>query len=190
MKALILTWEKFQDHETVYPYYALKQHGFEVTLAANKRNERVFGSLGVHLVSDIHVDDLSFGQYTSMDGNFYRINDYDLLVIPGGVKCLEKLRLEKNAVHFVREWFEDDKPTMSICNGAQLLITADVLRGRKCSGYYSIEPDIRNAGAKYSRDPVVVDGNLVSCPHYDFMGEWMNEGLKMYENSKQKTVGL
>lgn len=183
-KALILTWEKFQDHETVYPYYALKQHGFEVTLAANKRNERVFGSLGVHLVSDVHVDDLY-----SHTLNEYFVNKFDLLVIPGGVKCLEKLRLEKNAVGFVKEWFKLDKPTLCICNGAQLLITADVLRGRKCSGYYSIEPDIRNAGAEYSRDPVVVDGNLVSCPHYDFMGEWMNEGLKMYENSKQKTVG-
>jgi putative intracellular protease/amidase len=57
-KALILTWEKFQDHETVYPFYALQQYGFNVTIAANKRNERIFGSLGVHMLSNIHVDDL------------------------------------------------------------------------------------------------------------------------------------
>jgi protease I len=173
MKALILTWEKFQDHETVFPYYALQQAGYAVTLAANKRNERVFGSLGAHLVSDIHVDDLL------LPNRVHRTEDFDLLVIPGGVKALEKLRLEKNAVGFVRAWFEKNKPTMSICNGAQLLITANVLRGRTCSGYYSIEPDIQNAGATYSRSPVVIDGNLVSCPHYDFMGEWMREGLNM-----------
>ena len=186
MRALILTWEKFQDHETVFPYYALKQAGFKVTLAANKRNERIFGSLGVHLVSDIHVDDLFNPLPPKKD---YKVDDFDLLVIPGGVKALEKLRLETHAVRFVRTWFKEDKPTMSICNGAQLLITADVLRGRTCSGYYSIEPDIENSGATYSRDHVVVHGNLVSCPHYDFMGEWMREGLKVYENWKQKTLG-
>ena len=168
-KALILTWEKFQDHETVYPYYALQEHGYNVTIAANKRNERVFGSLGVHMVSNIHVDDLV------VNGE-YRINDFDLLVIPGGVKCLEKLRLEVNAVEFVRKWFDNNKPVMCICNGAQLLITDNVLRGRKCSGYYSIEPDIRNAGAEYSRG-VVVDNNLVSCAHYDDMGEWMRTAM-------------
>lgn len=169
MRALILTWEKFQDHETIYPYYALKQADFEVIIAANKRGEKIFGSLGVHMISDIHVDDL-MGQDSL---------EYDLLLIPGGVKALEKLRLENSAVEFVRRWFAEDKPCMSICNGAQLLITADVLKGRHCSGYYSIEPDIKNAGASYSRG-VVVDGNLVSCAHYDDMGEWMREGLKHY----------
>lgn len=168
--ALILTWEKFQDHETVYPYYSLKEHGFNVTIAANKRKERIFGSLGVHMFSDIHVDDLYLPNLTYDTGSF------DLLVIPGGVKCLEKLRLEKHAVGFVQRWFNQQKPTMCVCNGAQLLITADVLRGRKCSGYYSIEPDIKNAGAEYSRN-VTVDGNLVSCAHYDDMGEWMETGM-------------
>lgn len=57
------------------------------------------------------------------------------------------------------------------------------MKGRKLSGYYSIEPDINNAGAEYSRDNVVIDGNLVSCPHYDFMGEWMREGFKVYNES-------
>lgn len=176
MRALILTWEKFQDHETVFPYYALQQAGYDVTIAANKRSERIFGSLGVHLVSNIHVDDLRD-----------KVDDFDLLVIPGGVKALEKLRLEKNAVEFVRAWFDHNRPTMSICNGAQLLITADVLRGRTCSGYYSIEPDIKNAGANYSRKPVVIDGNLVSCPHYDFMGAWMKAGLEMAEQYRMKS---
>jgi protease I len=179
MRALILTWEKFQDHETVFPYYALQQYGAEVTLASNVREGRVFGSLGVHLPSDIHVNDLWESSYFGNRGG-YVVDEFDLLVIPGGVKCLEKLRLENHAVGFVQAWFSENKPTLCICNGAQLLITADVLRGRHCSGYYSIEPDIKNAGAKYSRG-VVVDDNLVSCAHYDDMGEWMREGLKMYE---------
>jgi protease I len=181
-KALILTWEKFQDHETVYPYYSLQEHGFDVTLASNKRNERIFGSLGVHMFSNIHVDDLVKSNETKNAWNpeaEYFIDEFDLLLIPGGVKCLEKLRLENNAVGFVREWFNMNKPTMCICNGAQLLITANVLTGRKCSGYYSIEPDIKNAGAEYSRK-VTVDGNLVSCAHYDDMGEWMRTAMKVF----------
>ena len=168
-KALVLTWEKFQDHEVIYPYYALKQEGFEVTVAASAIG-RVFGILGAHITCDLLVDDLCPNS----------IDDYDLLVVPGGVKALEKLRLEENAVNFTKNWINAGKTTFCICNGAQLLITADVVKGRKLSGYYSIEPDINNAGAEYSRDNVVIDGNLVSCPHYDFMGEWMREGFKIY----------
>ena len=109
------------------------------------------------------------------------ILEYDLLVVPGGVKALEKLRLEKGVVEFVREWNSLDKTIFSLCNGAQLLITADVIRGKTVSGYYAIEADINNAGATYHRGPVVVDSNIVSSPHYDFMGEWMRTGYEVLE---------
>ena len=109
--------------------------------------------------------------------------DYDLLVVPGGVKALEKLRLEKGIVEFVCEWNALDKTIFSLCNGAQLLITADVIKGKTVSGYYAIEADINNAGATYHRGPVVVDKNIVSSPHYDFMGEWMRVG---YQTFKQR----
>lgn len=189
-KALILTWDRFQDHEVIYPYYSLKEHGFEVTVAATEVGARIYGDLGAHIVSDIHVDMLEYTVPTNSGGSPTsrgRIEDYDLLVIPGGVKALEKLRLNKMAVRFVQDWFAADKITFCVCNGAQLLITADVLKGRKCSGYYSIEPDIKNAGAEYSRN-VTVDGNLVSCAHYNDMGEWMKKGYEVYE-SKVKAVG-
>ena len=65
-----------------------------------------------------------------------------------------------------------------------ILITADILNGRRISGYYSIEPDIKNAGATYDRGPVVVDGNIISCPHYDFMGDWMRTAYQVHENRK------
>jgi protease I len=170
-KALILTWEKFQDHEVIYPFYALQEHGYGVEVCANATKERIWGILGSHIVSDYTTNELSVDLVSS----------YDLLCIPGGVKALEKLRLEPNAVEFVKAWFGADKPTMCICNGGQLLITADVLRGRKCSGYYSIEPDIRNAGAEYDRG-VVVDGNLISCAHYDDMGEWMRKSMEQFND--------
>ena len=175
-KAIILTWEKFQDHEVIYPYYALKEHGFEVTLAGGPNLGRIFGILGAHIVCDLLIDDL--------DPN--SIGDYDLLVVPGGVKALEKLRLESNAVEFTRNWVNANKTTFVICNGGQLLITADVLKDRILSGYYSIEPDINNAGATYDRSPVVVDGNLISCPHYDFLGEWLNRGFREFNTFEGK----
>ena len=181
-KAIVLTWEKFQDHEVIYPYHALKEHGFEVTLAGGPNLGRIFGILGAHMVCDLLIEDLDPDS----------IDDYDLLVIPGGVKALERLRLESNAVKFARNWVNADKMTFVICNGGQLLITADVLRDRTLSGYYSIEPDIVNAGATYDRSPVVVDRNLISCPHYDFMGEWLNTAFQEFDRSyegKTQAVG-
>lgn len=174
-KALILTWEKFQDHEVIYPYYALQEHGFEVTVAAGPSLGRIFGILGAHVGCDMLVEDL----------DVTLVDDYDLLVIPGGVKALEKLRLEEKAVEFTSKWMSHNKMTLVICNGPQLLITAECLNGRECAGYYAIEQDIKNAGAVYNRY-VCVDRNLISCSHYDFMGEWIRvgmEGFASYESN-------
>ena len=173
-KAIILTYTGFQDHEVVYPYHSLKENNFEVTVVANKLG-RFYGILGCHMVCDTLVED-----FNNPD-NRKKYLEYDLLVIPGGVKALEKLRLEEGIVEFVREWNSLDKTIFSLCNGAQLLITADVIRGKTISGYYAIEADINNAGATYHRGPVVVDSNIVSSPHYDFMGEWMRTGYEFLE---------
>jgi len=179
-RALILTWEKFQDHEVIFPYYALKQAGLEVQVAGSASNgKRMFGILGAHIPSHIQADYVN----SQMDDR------YDLLVIPGGVKALEKLRLVSPAVDFCERWIKADKPTLVICNGTQLLITAKVLEGRTISGYYAIEQDIINAGATYDHGPVTVDKNIVSCPHYDFMGEWMAEGLRVFNEMHEKAVG-
>lgn len=173
-KALIITHAGFQDHEVIYPYHSLKENNFEVTVVANQLG-RFYGILGCHMVCDILT-----AEFNDSD-NRAKFLDYDLLVIPGGVKALEKLRLEEGVVEFVRQWNALDKTIFSLCNGAQLLITADVIRGKTVSGYYAIEADINNAGATYHRGPVVVDSNIVSSPHYDFMGEWMRTGYEFLE---------
>jgi|TARA_R110000796_G_scaffold137919_4_gene253988 protease I len=173
-KALIITWEKFQDHEVIYPYHSLKENNFEVTIVANRLG-RFHGILGCHMIGDVLTTDFDDPE------NRAKYLEYDLLIIPGGVKALEKLRLEEGIVEFVREWNGLDKTIFSLCNGAQLLITADVIKGKTVSGYYAIEADINNAGASYHRGPVVVDSNIVSSPHYDFMGEWMRTGYKVLE---------
>jgi protease I len=175
-KALIITWEKYQDHELIYPYYSLKEHGYEVTLMANQKG-KIWGSLGTHMPCDVDTkifeDDSNRKVY---------LDEYEILVVPGGVKALEKLRQETGVLEFIRQWNDARKTIFCICNGAQLLISAKILSGRVMSGYYSIDVDIENAGATYDRSPVVVDDNIISCPHYDFMGLWLKTAFEVHEN--------
>jgi protease I len=89
------------------------------------------------------------------------VERYDALFIPGGYSP-DKLRAHPEAVEFVRRFVAGGRPIFSICHGAQLLISADALRGRTVTGWKSIVQDIKNAGAEYVDREVVVDGNLVS----------------------------
>jgi len=174
-KALIITWERFQDHELVFPYYALKENNFEVTLMAN-RIGRIYGDMGCHMLCDVTTD-----IFEDKSTRKQYLDEYEALLLPGGVKSLEKVRQEKGVLKFIQEWNAANKTIFSICNGAQLMISANILKGRTISGYYSIDIDIENAGATYSRGPVVVDDNIISTPHYDFMGEWMRTCIETHE---------
>ena len=170
MKSLIITYDKFQDHEVVYPYYRLTEEG-EVSLMAHTAG-KIFGILGTNMTSDFSTN--------AINDSF--LDYYDLLVLPGGVKAMEKLRQEKQIINFITEWNEKSKVIACTCSGAQLLISAKVVAGRKISAYYAMEDDVTNAGAIYSRDPVVVDGNIVTSPHYDFMGPWLKTAIDMVKN--------
>ena len=174
-KALISTWEKYQDHELIYPYYSLKEHGFEVTLMANQKG-KIWGSLGTHMPCDAETK-----IFNEADIRQEYLDQYEILVLPGGVKALEKLRQEVGVLEFIRMWNDRRKTIFCICNGAQLLISAKILKDRVMSGYYSIDVDIENAGATYDRSPVVVDDNIISCPHYDFMGLWLKTAFEVHK---------
>ena len=103
----------------------------------------------------------------------------DLLVLPGGVKALEKLRQEKHVLDFVSEWNNRNKVIASTCHGAQLMISSRIVKGKKISAYYSIQDDVNNAGAEYVDAPYVIDTNIVSSPHYHWMGEWMKAAIDL-----------
>ena len=178
-KALILTGNLVQDHEYIYPYYRLKVEGFEVTTAL-KYAKPCLGILGTNIPSD---KDAKIIDYNEM-----RTEDYDLLVIPGGAKCMEKLRQEQVVLDFINKFNLEGKTISSICHGAQLLISAKVVKERKISGYYSIRDDITNAGANYVDAPFVIDKNIISCPHYKYLGEWMNETLKQLSLQNDKEI--
>ena len=176
MKAIIITWENFQDQELIYPYYRLREEAnvVEDILVMSNVIGKFFGIMGANMESHKNVKDLNDESIFN-----YYLREYDLLVLPGGVKALEKLRQEKQVIHFISAWNKINKPIASTCHGAQLLISARVVSGKKVSGYYSLEDDINNAGAIYINAPVVVDGNLVTSPHYNWMGEWMAEAIRL-----------
>ena len=175
-KALVITWEKYQDHELIYPYYSLKEHGFEVDIMANKVG-KIWGSLGTHMPCTRETS-----EFKNLENIEKALDEYEILLVPGGVKALEKVRQEKGVLEFIKQWDNRKKTIFCICNGAQLLISSKILIGRTLSGYYSIDVDIENAGATYDGSPVVVDENIISCPHYDFMGLWLKTAFEVHAN--------
>ena len=177
MKALILTWEKFQDHEVIYPFYRVQEDGYTVDIMSNVVG-KIFGILGTYMESTKSVfdlnDDEKFENY---------MHEYDLLIIPGGVKALEKLRQEESALSFIKEWDALGKTIGSICHGGQMLISSGIIQGRDVSGYYSIKDDLKNAGGNFIDAEAVVSDNLISCPHYKWMGQWMAKVIEVNKNS-------
>src|SRR5688500_18612748 len=89
-------------------------------------------------------------------------SDYDGLVLPGGVMSPDKLRADEDAVQFVREFMEAGKPVGAICHGPWTLVEAGVVEGRELTSYPSIQTDLRNAGANWVDEEVVVDNGLVT----------------------------
>jgi len=88
--------------------------------------------------------------------------DYDALVLPGGVGNPDTLRMNENAVRFVKSFFDAEKPVAAICHAPWMLVEADVARGRKLTSFWSIKTDVKNAGGNWVDEKVVVDGNLVT----------------------------
>jgi len=165
-RAIVVTGPGYQDHELLYPYYRLLEDEFQVDIFAASIGD-IFGILGTKMVATKSFADLS-------------LNDYDLLVLPGGVKSIEKVRLEPRVLSFIAQWHKSGKLISSICHGAQLLISAKIIKGKRISGYYSIKDDIENAGAIYVDEAFVTDGNIVSSPHYKHLGPWMKETLRQF----------
>jgi protease I len=148
----ILATEGVEQSELEQPREALDQAGADTDLISPKGEE-------------IHAwDENDFGDTFQVDVSLEdaRPENYDGLLLPGGVMNPDKLRLQPNAVEFVRAFFAAGKPVAAICHGPQLLIEADVVRGRKVTSYPSIKRDLMNAGANWVDEQVVVDNGLVT----------------------------
>ncbi|MEH1808963.1 DJ-1/PfpI family protein [Nostoc sp.] len=107
--------------------------------------------------------------------------NYDALVIPGG-RAPEYIRLNQQVLEITRHFAQANKPIAAICHGLQLLAAADVLQGKRCTGYPACSPDIKSAGGIYVNIPVdraIVDGNLVTAPAWPAHPHWLAEFLKV-----------
>jgi protease I len=148
-KIAVIITDLFEDIEYTKPAEAFKKARHELIHVGLKAGTTVKGKkAGTPVKIDKAVRDVS-------------VADFDALFIPGGYSP-DKLRVDADAVKFVKEFVESGKPVFAICHAPQLLITAQVLKGRKITGWKSIIQDIKNAGADYIDQEVVEDGNLIS----------------------------
>ncbi|GAA4481229.1 type 1 glutamine amidotransferase domain-containing protein [Enteractinococcus fodinae] len=91
-----------------------------------------------------------------------KAEDFDALVLPGGTKNADKIRMDQDSVNFTRAFFDANKTVASICHAAWILTEADVVKDRNMTSYPSLQTDLRNAGANWSDEELVVDGNLIT----------------------------
>lgn len=171
MRALIVAAEGSTDEEYVYPFYRLQEAGFDVNVMT------LDGAVcrGVSGLKIKPIPEYAGVHWLAINGR----DPYpDLLVLVGGVKAIEKLRLETWLINYIAKHHARGGVIASICHGAQLLISAKLCAGRKVSGYYSIREDIENAGGTYVDEPAVVCDRIVSTAHYKHMGAWMAAALR------------
>lgn len=151
-KVAILAANGFELAELMEPKQALEQAGARTKIVSISTSN-LKGWEHDHWADTIPVDE-SVQSAT--------VKEYDALLIPGGVMSPDKLRMNTQAVQFVKSFFDAGKPVASICHGPWMLVEADALRGRTVTSWPSLKTDIRNAGGKWVDEEVVADNGLVT----------------------------
>lgn len=147
-KILMIATHGYEDSELLDPRRILMERGAEVTLASLETGE-IEGDGGATAKVDCTIGEVEAG-------------DYDALVLPGGTKNPDKLRMNEAVVATIRAFADAGKPIAAICHGPWLLVEADLVRGRRVTGWPSIRTDLRNAGAEVVDAEAVTDGNIVT----------------------------
>jgi protease I len=151
-RVAILATDMFEQVELVGPQKALDYAGAETEIVSLKAGEiQGFNHYDKadRFPVDKTVEDVS-------------VDDYDALLLPGGVGNPDTLRLHDDAVRFVRSFFEAGKPVGAICHAPWMLVEADVVRGRPLTSWPSLKTDVRNAGGNWQDEQVIVDNGLVT----------------------------
>jgi protease I len=157
MKVAVLATDGVEQVELERPWQTLEEAGAEPELV----------SLGGGTITMYqHIDK---GDQKQVDTTVASADpeDYAALVLPGGVINGDFVRADADAVAFVKAFFDADKPVAAICHAPWVLAEADVVRGRRMTSWPSLQTDLRNAGAKWVDEEVVVDGNLVTSRNPD-----------------------
>jgi deglycase len=173
-KVAILAADMFERVELEEPRDALEEAGAEVEVVSIHDGE-IQGFDHFDPASSVKVDRTV--QAVSPD-------DYDALLIPGGVGNPDQLRGDEDAVAFVRSFDDAGKPMAVICHGPWVLVEAGVVRGRRVTSWPTLETDIRNAGGDWVDQEVVVDGNLVTSRKPDDIPAFNREMTRLFSGER------
>ena len=177
-RVLILATDGFEDWELFGPRQILQQRGAEVVLASPKL-EPIQGYIhdkpSKTIRPDITIDQAS-------------AEDFDALILPGGVRNPDQLRVNVDAVQLIRDFAAAGKPVGAICHAPWLLVEADLLRDRTATSWPSIRTDLRNAGARLVDEPAVTDGNIVTSRKPEDVQEFTDAVIDLIEDAPEVTV--
>jgi protease I len=169
---LIVATDGFEEWELFGPREILQKRGAEVVLASPKLDPiqaTIHDDPGKTIRPDLTIDEVV-------------VDDFDGLILPGGVRNPDQLRLHGNVIALIRRFAEQEKPIGAICHGPWLLVEADLLRGRTATSWPSIRTDLRNAGANVIDEPAVTDGNIVTSRNPDDVEPFTNALVELIEN--------
>lgn len=176
-RVLIVATDGFEEWELFGPKQILEQRGAEVVLASLKTDP---------IQATVHDDpgrtirpDLTVEQAIA--------EDFDALILPGGVRNPDTLRLHANVIDLIRDFDRQGKPVAAICHGPWLLVEADLLRGRQATSWPSIRTDLRNAGANVVDEAAVVDGNIITSRKPDDVEEFTAAVIDLVEQAPAVT---
>jgi len=165
-KAIIFVAPGVEDTEFAYPYYRLQEEGFAVDVAS-KGAGPVSGKWGLPITANVDIEQV-------------KPADYTITVVPGGHEAPDRLRQMPSVLEFLRTQNACGRIITTVCHGPWVLISAGIVRGRRMTCYPGCRDDLINAGAIYSAEPVVVDGNIISSPHFRNNPEWMRATIEAY----------
>jgi protease I len=164
----ILAEDDYEDLELWYPYYRLLEAGHEVKVIGSGRKAVFVSKHGYEVRAEMNASDVDSV-------------DFDAVVIPGGF-APDRLRRVPAVNELVRRMFKEGKVVAAICHAPSVLISANVLKGRKVTCFVSIKDDVMNAGARYKDEAVVVDGNLITSRFPADLPEFMKALLRALED--------
>lgn len=180
-KILMIAGDYAEDYETMVPFQALQMVGHTVHAVCPGKKAGETIRTAIHDFEGDQTYSEKPGHNFTLNAAFDEVNaeDYDALVIPGG-RAPEYIRLNDTVLKMVSHFAEANKPIAAVCHGAQVLAAAGVLKGRSCSAYPAVGPDVQIAGGEFMDIPVDqahVDGNLVTAPAWPAHPAWLAQFL-------------
>ncbi|HAV40864.1 MAG TPA: protease [Acidobacteria bacterium] len=184
-KILMLVGDYVEDYEAMVPFQMLTMVGHQVDAVCPGKKKGETVKTAIHdFVGDQTYSEKP-GHNFALTATFDEVEpkNYDALVIPGG-RAPEYIRLNEKVISIVQYFAENKKPIAAICHGPQVLVAADVLKGKLCTAYPALKPDVIRAGAKWgelndSLSNAYVDGNLVTAAAWPGHPEWMRKFLEV-----------